>query len=898
MSASFRVAPPVAPPTIVNRQIRPPKHQRQDRARIARHRHLSHGFQFLVAPVAYACPPSAMEPPAKRRRQGASTFRADAEPSNEADIDELASSPPPQDQGYQLAIKRAQADQKLHATMAHIIEKYSQNFDGIGDEIDMETGEIVVNNGHLRSMRHEGDLGGGDDGDDDDEGILLEDLTDECSEGDQEDISEVQDSEEADNEDPEEEVSNEAEGDEEDLVVEGRQMASESNSLMPLGGPGGFNMPGGVTGAQLGAIASLFPNAYGGGLVIGFLPAFGAPPQSFGPPQLSNGAPPFNYGTPPIGQSPQPVLMGPWAMPGVLPPQAWGQPDEPVQQPPQPKQHTPKRHTPKSKGERYKFPTQKGDTSIWAPHSRQQDDDKPLVKRKPGRPAKPQEPKPPANDPSSQNSNWEDKDGPESGGDDHGARRKSGRIRKQVEYTGKVSWLEANRQLELDANTSSQPSESGATSQGNSQRSEEKASQESRRTPKSAQAAKKTTKPKGTAKTDLGRIIPDSQDSATPPASSAPQPSQPSQPFQTAQPKGDQSHTNIFDNSGVNPALDLSDDEAPLALSGHRVGGATHISTEPDPETQPPDIDLDGDQQELITTPSIPKKRSPSGSNKMPSSKPNSEAKRKAGRPRKVPGSPTISLSRDIKWLQKVSQNSPQAMLAPDIPGTAEVTTQEKGAGSGKMLRSAKARTSPKSRKAAVEKPKEAPDANLASPAPKSTLVIPTAKDEASLDKGDDPQPLVAEKIPPPQTSTPKRKKVPFHDISHNTPQRPSPTPSQSSKPHTPRLTAIRTTRAPSSRRSILSLVSADSDSENENDELGRGYSARPSISLPRSSGASTIKAWRSSTLTTETFRTPVKKRHGEPISPGSVVKTPGGTVRACGVGGYQCRRDFCFSCL
>ncbi|KAG8674735.1 hypothetical protein FPOAC1_000707 [Fusarium poae] len=127
-----------------------------------------------------------MGPPTKKRRHGPSPPK-DAQ--DEDDDDELASHPQEikirRDPDIQLALKRANANQKLHATMAHIIEKYSRDFEGIGDEIDMATGEIVVNNGHLRNMRDEGDVEGlwveGESDIDEDEGILLGDLTDEYS---------------------------------------------------------------------------------------------------------------------------------------------------------------------------------------------------------------------------------------------------------------------------------------------------------------------------------------------------------------------------------------------------------------------------------------------------------------------------------------------------------------------------------------------------------------------------------------------------------------------------------------------------------------------------------------------------------------------------------------------
>lgn len=56
-------------------------------------------------------------------------------------------------------MRRAQNDRRLKSIFESIFEKYGRDFDGIGDEIDMETGEIVVNNGHLQRMTSERDTG-------------------------------------------------------------------------------------------------------------------------------------------------------------------------------------------------------------------------------------------------------------------------------------------------------------------------------------------------------------------------------------------------------------------------------------------------------------------------------------------------------------------------------------------------------------------------------------------------------------------------------------------------------------------------------------------------------------------------------------------------------------------
>ncbi|EPQ62206.1 Bgt-1422 [Blumeria graminis f. sp. tritici] len=63
------------------------------------------------------------------------------------------------DKDFELANKRAQLDSKLKKTFESIFEKYGKDFDGIGDEIDIATGEIVVNNGHVLFMHDEKDAG-------------------------------------------------------------------------------------------------------------------------------------------------------------------------------------------------------------------------------------------------------------------------------------------------------------------------------------------------------------------------------------------------------------------------------------------------------------------------------------------------------------------------------------------------------------------------------------------------------------------------------------------------------------------------------------------------------------------------------------------------------------------
>ncbi|KAH0562268.1 hypothetical protein GP486_003028 [Trichoglossum hirsutum] len=55
----------------------------------------------------------------------------------------------------------SQNSRRLRDKFEAIYKKYGKDFAGVGDEIDLETGEIVVDNGHLSEMRDEKDVGQG-----------------------------------------------------------------------------------------------------------------------------------------------------------------------------------------------------------------------------------------------------------------------------------------------------------------------------------------------------------------------------------------------------------------------------------------------------------------------------------------------------------------------------------------------------------------------------------------------------------------------------------------------------------------------------------------------------------------------------------------------------------------
>ncbi|KAL2755095.1 hypothetical protein ACRALDRAFT_1082643 [Sodiomyces alcalophilus JCM 7366] len=115
-----------------------------------------------------------MEPPAKRPRLSLTQGQGDDD-----DEDELLYEPEEvsrfRDPGYQLEESRAFAAFKLKSTFEHIFAKYERDFTGIGDEIDLRTGKVVVDNGHIQNMQNERDVGQIDHDEEEDEGILLGD---------------------------------------------------------------------------------------------------------------------------------------------------------------------------------------------------------------------------------------------------------------------------------------------------------------------------------------------------------------------------------------------------------------------------------------------------------------------------------------------------------------------------------------------------------------------------------------------------------------------------------------------------------------------------------------------------------------------------------------------------
>lgn len=99
-----------------------------------------------------------MEPPAKRLKLGQALYDNDSD-DGEANIDELSMSPTQfdarQDPLYELDKGRAKAATRLKSAFERIFEKYERDFTGVGDEIDLETGQVIIDNGHLQSLKDE-----------------------------------------------------------------------------------------------------------------------------------------------------------------------------------------------------------------------------------------------------------------------------------------------------------------------------------------------------------------------------------------------------------------------------------------------------------------------------------------------------------------------------------------------------------------------------------------------------------------------------------------------------------------------------------------------------------------------------------------------------------------------
>ncbi|KAG5799346.1 hypothetical protein H9Q69_001644 [Fusarium xylarioides] len=976
--------------------------------------------------------------PTKKRRRGSS---AQKEVQDGSDDDELASHPQEirmrRDPDIQLALKRANADHKLQATMAHIIEKYSRDFEGIGDEIDMYTGEIVVNNGHLRNMRDEGDVEGlwmdGDSNIDEDEGILLEDLTDGYFDG-EEPVKGVQhfQSDNQNNQEP-------------TFAEQGAPTSQRTHSEVSR------------EALQADMDMTMDPSQIN-------IAMFHASEPHFGPP---------SYG---LGSS---VGFGPWGGMHSFPMQAWGRDDIPPYF-----NMPPSMPGPWFTGGRYDFPTHNGQTSIWSRNRAKKTkragsmkvSSKQAMSRYPSSSSTEEEAV--ADDHHKSMSEAQSRDNqeglaidrtindtdedddlmfsqttevastpeaslvlptkespakgeahPHSQGaleetngnaekvprkndeEDDSGRRRSGRARKQTEYMGKISWDDAKEwqksgqrlRVELyqadpiirkDFENVDHVGDECAPSleelQGN--------------------ALGTIALERGT--TSQRQVVPDSQDTAAPFNSSAPEAPE-------RRVGNDRLYTS---NVPTVPSMELSDDEAPLVLarirapkrqveprkplSPHmptddRIRSAEPIvyvaSSSPKPYRRAAPIvePTVGGMQGQTVEPLKRKRGRPKGStrkvqnNTVSSTKvttrgPTAPQQHDAGVLKKSkPGNPDIEagskdrstyaarghdcpdrdeealqepdhgdeateerpvthhLTSELKWLLKTKPKSPvsykpQARTSDDTiklrrswerlqnsnNSTNESTepnepnedvSDDQGEQPVRLTPSGllqEPNTIPEGPMEALETVITVGDEQSSTACRSSPVHVedPPNYSDHSDDTGSRLDDNSSGYAPPQDEAAHSDESLPEWPRDTmvqgaSTPRKPKDTrtpltepPSSSHKPHTPRHASIHTTREPSSRRSLLSFVSdSDSDTGESRDELARKVK---STSKTASVRPSTKRIWRASALTREVQRTPSRKRFHEMSSPINTVKTPGGTLRTCGIDGYQCGRDFCFSCI
>jgi hypothetical protein len=90
-----------------------------------------------------------MERRVQRRRMALDELGTDDEDELDCEPNELNQR---RDPVYQLEQARARASNKLKSRFEGIFAKYEKDFTGIGDEIDLRTGKVVVDNGHLQSI--------------------------------------------------------------------------------------------------------------------------------------------------------------------------------------------------------------------------------------------------------------------------------------------------------------------------------------------------------------------------------------------------------------------------------------------------------------------------------------------------------------------------------------------------------------------------------------------------------------------------------------------------------------------------------------------------------------------------------------------------------------------------
>ncbi|KAI9171697.1 hypothetical protein HJFPF1_01186 [Paramyrothecium foliicola] len=905
-----------------------------------------------------------MEPPTKRPR----LVESDVEDS---DDDELAYEPHEvairKDPDYKLSLQRAYADHKFQATMAHIFEKYSRDFEGIGDEIDMVTGEIVVNNGHLDRMRNEADVGldtgeTNEENGSEDDGIFLGDLLDD---GDDDDDNEV--------------------GREEENGPAARTIGARDGTLFTEDEDRNLRGPSNSL-----AIDPRQREFHGAGDRVD--PNFDPYHRPRG---LGFGASPYACQPDSYGFPASPFAMGPWELPHDFAQPAWSAPRPPSFM--------------DFRGGRYEYPVHDGDSSIWAKGSSNKEDSEP-VRPLPTLRIEPQYRKPVAKcrkkivRPAGSRNLDDDEDFILIGSNVQAEPR----AHSELDEVPKRKVLPS-----LPKQTKSVPPSQSSTKTPkslNQARTKEKVQAVSSR----LDPGKLSTQ--GRLKGDQELVTGSQNEPVTAPLSQdLPRKTSPnvaSQPLEVLtetekcrQPRptegGEAQSSDLRHASHARERVDAPDDVeswgkfAESSMLAHRM----LVELRPlDPRTRDDylEVNLKDDDADVSTGANCEAPAKPplvvdgpdsatemvipdsqtSGSSLQTSLStehdPRSLAKRQdisqeLGPPdgydnpalsddeaplfmHRLEASATVELSPEIHASHSPARSKPlhasqgeekgqqsqatEISCTTDDGGTLESSPSrgshlEHGEPGASTMETNQGSNSPAISDAQlpiVQQPSQEVEPAVA----EKDLPLPvevdmqaastsggTSKDVAiearttAITAQDDSYTITAQNLAPNSDASQRKRAQKSISATLGQHEARSLSPRASSKddtklgklnqetatPSTPRHSSLRLTKAPSSRRSVLSLVSDDEDGEfeKEMDELGR-----ITTTMPKPSGGSSIvrKLWKSSARTTEVYRTPTKKNRFAPVSPGSTVQTPGGTVRTCGIDGYRCGRDFCFTCL
>lgn len=942
------------------------------------------------------------------------------------DDDELALQPfeveAKRDPGYKLSIERAYADQRFQATMTHIFDKYGRDFEGIGDEIDLVTGEIVVNNGHVRNMRDEGDVGDGlgeypgeeEEEDDEDEGILLEDLFDDEEEFGDEDATEQEGDATVSGKQIQNNNDTDEDEEDEDRIIQGREAPRESHSTaLVLGSSSGNALSGSRTHLRV------LPYKIPQGNILDLEPTGQLP-----------------FASSPLSFDRSPFAMEPWSLSGQYSDPLWNQPDLFAVHQPKPQQLP-------IKASRYDFPAQSGQSSIWAPRSKFRDEeDKPLqsvfaatfgkhllAKRKkvlrhplllpPTKAVEDDDKREEedeeededviltgkkskeiegfgktkvnlakrgkglyANNLSSETSKELEEKGVEGGSSDSGykstqsirkarkrkqrpdedftrndalvtkqldeadGRRRSGRMRKQVEFLNKISWADALAEQRAEkeaAHTRNRYDGRLIEDEGAFEEWPVLAAPEKDYVPDSAaedeegieedeEEERKEGEEKGEARgqTNFRGDLPILGEKENRQADIHDEPSAPI--------------PEIFPRKNANSACLLSDDEAPTLLSKsrktisnntlkdklplreiHNIKTQTTAKADSPASRKTKKSDYSHSHRENTDTRDVIEDTSPivNTSGMGPSrhldipSEDSSGVAPFSSSPTRFLSRITLEVSLDDRpqtlWTSarkprgrqstETRSSSPCARMNEDTP---KATASRR-----KKRQSTKLATTPIVIEDSCYETSDEIYPVESSPVPRASIPIelafPSSRRTTSpsevVTQASTQSPLKTSSMLPPDSPTKNPSK--HTSSTHSEPSSAggearasgpvTSLPSLSNPPQTPRHSNRHSLKVPSSRHSILSLLSDDEDEEV--DELGRNLAAMPKL-LSSAAQTTARKVWKSSFRTREVYHTPVKKRPTEPISPGSIIKTPGGSLRACGVDGYRCGRDFCFTCL